>query len=197
MVMPGDTSPRQTLTKRQAATVAELLDAGLAVLRNEGYDDLTLRTVAARANVTHTTAYNYFTSKAHLVAEILWRQLANVPHPAPNPRARLGVRVSQALRGPDALFGSEPALAEAALKALLQPDPEVRRLRDAIGGDLVRRLQVALGPDANPAVVQGLLLALSGAMLQAGMGYFGFEGVVERIASLATLLERVPQGATK
>jgi TetR/AcrR family transcriptional regulator, cholesterol catabolism regulator len=188
----GDLRPRQRLTKRQASTVTALLDAGLEYLRDHGYSELTLRAVAARAGVTHTTAYNYFTSKAHLVAEIFWRQLQAVPGPISDPTAPLGDRVTEALRGPGLLLAGEPALADAALSALLLQDPDIRRLRNAIGADLAFRIQTALGADADPQVVEAVLLAFSGAMLQAGMGYFTFPGVIERIGGLAALLERAP-----
>jgi len=189
-VEAGDASPRQSLSKRQASTVTALLDAGLALLREEGYDALTLRAVAARARVTHTTAYAYFTSKGHLVAEILWRRLADVPAPKPNPGAPLAKRVTEALSGPGLLFADDPALSDAGLSALLLRDPDVRRLRDAIALDLARRIETALGPDTEAELREAVLLAFSGAMLQAGMGYFDFAGAVQRVASMATLLDR-------
>ena len=189
-VAAGDASPRQALSKRQASTVTALLDAGLALLREGGYDALTLRAVAARARVTHTTAYAYFTSKGHLVAEVLWRRLAEVPHAKPNPRAPLATRVADALSGPGLLFADDPALADAGLSALLLRDPDVRRLRDAIALDLARRIQTALGTDVDSQVGDAVLLAFSGAMLQAGMGYFDVAGAVSRVASMAALLDR-------
>ena len=188
-VEAGDASPRQSLSKRQASTVTALLDAGLALLREVGYDDLTLRAVATRARVTHTTAYAYFTSKGHLAAEVLWRRLAEVPHPEPDLSAPLADRVTDALSGPGLLFADDPVLADAGLSALLLRDPDVRRLRDAIALDLAQRIQTSLGPDADGALVDAVLLAFSGAMLQAGMGYFDFAGAVRRVASIAALLD--------
>ncbi len=188
----GALRPRQRLSKRQASTVTALLDAGLDHLRDHGYDDLTLRAVAARAGVTHTTAYNYFTSKAHLVAEIFWRHLSCVPDPSPDTNRPLGDRITQALKGPGLLLANEPALADAALSALVLSDPDIRRLRDTIGLDLARRIEAAIGPDADPQVVEAVLLVFSGAMLQAGMGYFDFAGVVERISRLAALIQPGP-----
>jgi len=169
--------------------VTALLDAGLDHLRDHGYDELTLRSVAARAGVTHTTAYNYFTSKAHLVAEIFWRHLSAVPAPSPDAELPLADRITQALNGPSMLLADEPGLADAALSALLLGDPDICRLRNTIGLDLSRRVETAVGPDADPQVVEAVLLAFSGAMLQAGMGYFDFAGVVQRISRLAALLQ--------
>jgi AcrR family transcriptional regulator len=81
--------PRQRLTDRQLAMVKALIEAGLAEVRASGYDHLTIRAVATRAGVTHTTAYTYFASKAHLVAEVFWRRLQEVPRPAVDPGAPL------------------------------------------------------------------------------------------------------------
>ena len=40
------------------------------MLRESSYADLTVRAVAARAKVAPATAYTYFSSKNHLIAEI-------------------------------------------------------------------------------------------------------------------------------
>ena len=182
------THTRQVLSERQTATVAALISAGLDELRDHGYEQLSIRTVAGRAGVTHTTAYTYFTSKAHLVAEIYWRRLTAVPRAELGDGTSLAARVSRALEGPALALGDEPELAQATLSALLTTDLEVSRLRDAIGADLAGRVVQAVGPDADPELADALLLAFSGAMLQAGMGYFDFAGVVERMSALARLL---------
>lgn len=176
------------LSDRQRSTVSALLDAGLELMREGDFDRLTMRTVATRAGVTHTTAYVYFSSKEQLLAEMLWRRLQAIPTPDVDGVASLDVRVGEALRGPGLVFADEPALAQAGMAAMLVAEPEVRRVRDAIGGDLVRRIHVALGEDADHELSEALLLAFSGAMLQAGMGYFDFAGVVERMKSVARLL---------
>lgn len=180
---------RQWLSERRGATVEALLDAAIGLVREVGYDALTVRTVAGRAGMTHTTAYAYFTSKDHLVAEAFWRLLSSLPHPDADQRGSLADRVDAALAGPALALVDEPELAHAALRALLADDAEVGRIRDAVGADQFDRLTTALGPDADPAVVEALMLAFSGAMLQAGMGYFDFGGVVERMATVAGALE--------
>jgi AcrR family transcriptional regulator len=187
--MSQPTTTRQHLTERQGATVDALVTAGLEVLRSDGYDDLTLRSVAARAGVTHTTAYAYFSSKEHLVAEIFWRRLRSVPMTDPAPDAPLADRITRALEVPVRRLTDDPALAQSGLAALLTADPDVDRLRTEVGADLFSRIATALGDDADPAVVEAVLLVFSGAMLQAGMGYFDYSGVVRRIASVAALLD--------
>ena len=183
---------RQLLSERQSATVAELIDAGVDELRERGYEQLSLRAVAARAGVTHTTAYAYFTSKAHLVAAIYWRRLQAMPRPAEGGGDSLDSRIRHALEGPALILSDEPELAQAALAALLTSDREVARLRDMIGADLGERVVLAVGPDADPHLADAILLAFSGAMLQAGMGYFDFSEVVRRMHTVAGLLTDRP-----
>jgi AcrR family transcriptional regulator len=184
-----DQAPRRALSRKQRATVEALLDATLELLRERGYEQLTIRSAAERAGVTHTTAYTYFSSKEHLVVEVFWRGLRLVPHEPADLDKPMSVRVTDALRGPGLLVADEPALAEASLSAMLARDADVARVRGKIGGDFVARIQGSLGPDQTPELVEALSIGFSGAMLQAGMGYFTFPGVVDRIASLASMLE--------
>ncbi|MEL7209516.1 MAG: helix-turn-helix domain-containing protein, partial [Actinomycetota bacterium] len=72
--------PRR-LSARQSGTVTALLDAALEVLDEVGFDRLSIRTVARRSGLTHTTAYTYFSSKDHLVAAAFRQLLATVPQP--------------------------------------------------------------------------------------------------------------------
>src|SRR4029450_7144530 len=87
-------APRRRLTPRQAATAHPAGAAPPAPPRppavvaerpTGGYDDLTVRTVARRAGVAPATAYTYFTSKAHLVAEVFWRRVRALPATLHNP----------------------------------------------------------------------------------------------------------------
>ena len=78
---------RRGLNPRQADTVARLVEAALEEVRAVGYDALTVRTVAARAEVAPATAYTYFASKNHLVAEVFWRALQGRPRPEPDSKS--------------------------------------------------------------------------------------------------------------
>lgn len=188
---PADTlATRRHMSARQQATVQSLLDAAEGVLRDRGYDELTLRLVSTEAGVTHTTAYTYFSSKAHLVSEVFWRRLRQIPHPAHTPGTALPERVDAALREPGLALSDEPELAQGALAALLTSDPDARRVRDRVGLDLATRLGITFGDDVDPRIAEALLLAFSGAMLQAGMGYFDFDGVVSRVMDAAQLMDR-------
>ena len=79
---PALESTRRRLTAKQADTVDRLGRAAVELLCREGFAGLTVRRVAAEAGVGAATAYTYFSSKEHLVAEVFWRRLA-----PPRPRA--------------------------------------------------------------------------------------------------------------
>ena len=56
-------------------------------------------------------------------------------------------------------------------------------LRLRIGQDINKRLTAALGPDADPEVIESLDLLYAGALVRAGMGYASYQ-------QIADLLER-------
>jgi AcrR family transcriptional regulator len=175
---------RQWLTKRQTATVNSLLDAALEALRDVGYEGLSLRDVATRAGVTHTTAYNYFTSKEHLVAELNWRIFRELPTPEPDLATPLADRLTEALRGMSEMFSRDPELQKAVLASMVGMDPDIQRVRNEIGTEVLRRIEIAMGPDPDMRILDGVLLLYSGAMLQAGLGYFTFDEVVARMGPI-------------
>jgi AcrR family transcriptional regulator len=194
MSTPATTEPaRRRLDGRQADRVDALVDAALAELRAHGYDGLTVRNAARRAGVAPATAYTYFASKDHLVAEVFRRQLEGLPAPADDDGPTSHERVAAALRGLALAIAAEPELAAATTTALLANDSDVRRLRTRIGAVFNDRLDAALGPDADPAVLRALNLALSGALLQAGMGYFSYTELADRMGEVAeVVLRRTP-----
>ena len=76
---PALESTRRRLTAKQADTVDRLGRAAVELLCREGFAGLTVRRVAAEAGVGAATAYTYFSSKEHLVAEVFWRRLVASP----------------------------------------------------------------------------------------------------------------------
>lgn len=168
--------------------VDALVAATIAELRAGGYDGLTVRNAARRAGVAPATAYTYFASKDHLVAEVFWRRLQTLPSPPLDGRQRARTRVTAALRALARLIAEEPELAAASTTAILSADPDVGRLRARIGSAFNARLAAALGPDADPSVLRALNLALAGALLQAGMGYFSYAELAERMDEVAGLV---------
>jgi AcrR family transcriptional regulator len=179
---------RRRLTPRQAEVVDRLTNAALEELRASEYEGLTVRNVARRAGVAPATAYTYFTSKDHLVAEVFWRMLVTLP-PVQGSRRRTAVaRVAAALRDVGTLVTDEPQLAAACTVALLASDPDVQPLRERIGALWHQRLQQALGDDATPADLVTLELSFSGALLQAGMGHLAYSDVMSVMQQVASVV---------
>lgn len=73
----GDDVPRN---RRQEETFRKVLRAGMEMMRESSYADLTVRAVAARAKVAPATAYTYFSSKNHLIAEVYLDLMRQVPY---------------------------------------------------------------------------------------------------------------------
>lgn len=189
MPTPSTMEPaRRGLDGRQTDRVDALVDAALVELRVHGFDGLTVRNAARRAGVAPATAYTYFGSKDHLVAEVFWRRLDAVPQTAVDGRRTSLARVSAALRDLALAIAAEPALAAASTTAVLANDADVHRLRNRIGSLFNSRLAAALGDDADPAVLRALNLAFAGALLQAGMGYFSYAELADRMDEVATVL---------
>ena len=64
--------------------VLQLVQATSDEIDEVGYAGLTVRSVARRAGVAPATAYNYFSSKDHLLAEVLWRHMQALPPVEPD-----------------------------------------------------------------------------------------------------------------
>jgi AcrR family transcriptional regulator len=187
---------RRRLTARQADTVRRLTEAGVEEIRESGYENLSIRDVARRAGVAPATAYTYFGSKDHLLAEIFWRRLSALP-PAgtgggpggdAEPGAGAGRRaeVIAVLRQLALLVSEEPELAAGCTAAMFGSEPDVRQLRLQLGKQIHDRIESAAGRGSP----QGRLLELAffGAMVEAGLGYTTYEHVADRLAEAAELI---------
>lgn len=180
-------STRRRLTAKQADTVDRLGKAAVDLLNRDGFGGLTVRRVAAEAGVGAATAYTYFSSKEHLVAEVFWRRLVASPlalHDTDDP----ATRVIDVLRHIALLMADEPEFAGAVTTALLGRDPDVEVLRQRIGLEIQARLGTALGADTDPDVIESLELLYAGALVRAGMGYTSYEDIARRLEKSARLL---------
>jgi TetR/AcrR family transcriptional regulator, cholesterol catabolism regulator len=180
-------STRRRLTAKQAETVERLGNAAIGVLSREGFSGLTIRMVAAEAGVGAATAYTYFSSKEHLVAEVFWRRLTSSPAESTE-SPDLIARVVAVLRQIALLVADEPALAGAVTTALLSSDPEVEQLRLRIGREIHQRLVTALGDGHAADLVESLELLYAGALVRAGMGYASYTEIADRLETSARLL---------
>ena len=148
-------------------------------LRAVGHEALTIRGVAQRAGVSSATAYTYLASKNHLFTELFWRHLTAAP--GAEETGSRAERVQACVRSLTTRIAVEPALAGAVTPALLGSDADVARLRLRIGAEFASRFEAALGDGAEEAVREALLLAFSGALLQAGMGLMTYDEMADRL----------------
>jgi AcrR family transcriptional regulator len=180
---------RRQLNARQVETVAKLVAAARVELKDVGFATMTIRSVATRADVSTATAYNYFSSKNHLVAEIFWRALSDRPRVSSRKSAPYA-RVVEVFEDLAALVAGDPELSAATTTALLNEDPDVKHLRILIGSEINDRIGAALGEKLTPDIMDALSLAWSGAMLQVGMGHAPADEMGERLSRVARLLMR-------
>lgn len=185
-------STRRRLTTRQAGTVRGLTEAAVAELRAVGYHRLTVRNVAARCGVAPATAYMYFSSKNHLITEVLWRRMQALDPPAAGPLPAVE-RVIHTLRELALVVADEPELATACTLAMLGNDPDVTHLRERIGLEWRRRLAEALGESHDAEVLSALEMSLTGALLHAGMGYHSYRRTADHLESAARLIMGEPR----
>jgi AcrR family transcriptional regulator len=174
--------------RRQEETFRKVLTAGREMLRESSYADLTVRAVAARAKVAPATAYTYFSSKNHLIAEIYLDLMRQVPYFTDVNDSRL-VRVEKALRNMALMVADEPEVAAACTTALLSGnDPAVRTVRERIGAEIHRRIRSALGPDADPRTLSALEMTYFGALVNAGSGAFTYHQIADRLSYVVGLI---------
>ncbi|MET0317571.1 MAG: TetR family transcriptional regulator [Rhodococcus fascians] len=174
--------------RRQEETFRKVLTAGKEMLRESSYADLTVRAVAANARVAPATAYTYFSSKNHLIAEIYLDLMQQVPFYT-DVNEPMRVRVEKALRNLALVVADEPEVAAACTTALLTGnDLTVRRVRDRIGMEIHRRIKSAVGPDADSRVVSALEMTYFGALVNAGSGAFTYHQIADRLSYVVGLI---------
>jgi AcrR family transcriptional regulator len=183
---PGPDDPPRN--RRQEETFRKVLTAGVAMLRESSFADLTVRAVAARAKVAPATAYTYFSSKNHLIAEVYLDLVRQVPYytdvnePMPS-------RVEKALRSLALVVADEPEVAAACTTALLTgSDPTTRRVRDRIGAEIHRRIKSAVGPSADARVVAALEMTYFGALINAASGALTYHQIADRLSYVVGLI---------
>ncbi|OBC16329.1 TetR family transcriptional regulator [Mycobacterium sp. 852013-50091_SCH5140682] len=175
--------------RRQEETFRKVLSAGIEMLRESSYADLTVRAVAARAKVAPATAYTYFSSKNHLIAEVYLDLVNKVPY-FTDVNDAMTTRVDKVLRALALVVADEPEVAAACTTALLGggSDPAVRTVRDRIGAEIHKRIRSAVGPDADPRIVSALEMTFFGALVNAGSGAFTYHQIADRLTYVVGLI---------
>ena len=164
-----------------------LVRAALETLRETSHADLTVRAVAARAQVAPATAYTYFSSKNHLVAEVYLDLVRQVPFCTDVNETRIN-RVQQALRSLALVVADEPEVAAACTTALLSNDAAVQPVREQIGTEIHRRIKSALGPGAESRTVSALEMSYFGALVHAGSGVLTYRQIADRLGYVVGLI---------
>ncbi|OBF56250.1 TetR family transcriptional regulator [Mycobacterium sp. 852002-50816_SCH5313054-b] len=175
--------------RRQEETFRKVLAAGIETLREKSYADLTVRAVAARAKVAPATAYTYFSSKNHLIAEVYLDLVRQVPY-FTDVNDPMPTRVDKVLRHLALVVADEPEVGAACTAALLGggTDPAVCAARDRIGAEIHRRIASAIGPGADSATVSALEMAFFGALVQAASGQLTYREIADRLVDVAGLI---------
>jgi AcrR family transcriptional regulator len=174
--------------RRQEETFRKVLSAGVDMLRESSYADLTVRAVAARAKVAPATAYTYFSSKNHLIAEVYLDLIRQVPY-FTDVNDTMTDRVDQALRSMVLMLADEPEVAAACTTALLSnSDAAVRSVRDRIGAEIHKRITSAIGPGADGRKVSALEMTFFGALVNAGSGAFTYHQIADRLSYVVGLI---------
>lgn len=185
MVTLTSDSPRN---RRQEETIRKIVTAGREMLGETTYADMTIRGVAARAKVAPATAYTYFSSKSHLVAEIYLDLIHEAPY-FTDVNDGQTARVTKTLRSLALVVADEPEIATGCTTALLSNNDEaVRAVRDKIGLEIHRRIRSAIGPDADPRVVSALEMTFFGALMHAGSGTFTYHEIADKLTFVVDLM---------
>lgn len=150
-------SPTQTATRRK------LIDAAVALAAEGGYDAVRMRQVAARAGVSAPTAYQYFSSKDHLLVDALvdlvGQTTADVEAKPPSRARSAADRVTATLRRAVEAVERSPALYVAVTRAFISGTPEVRHVRGPLQASMTHWIELALegnGIDDKAAVTEVL-----------------------------------------
>jgi len=184
-------SARRRFTGKRADTVLKLGRATLEVLRDVGYQELTLQAVAAQAGLARATAYTYFSSKEHLIAEVFWRRMSSI-EPAGD-EADVVERVAGVLRDLAFIVSDEPALAHAVAVTMNSGDPDVQLLRAQMGRFVRDLLISAVGEDGDPESVVLLELIYVGVMVRAASGTMSYREVADQLdAAVRRILSTGP-----
>ena len=183
---PVEQPGRRHLSERQAEVMERLIAAAAEEAEERTYADISVRTIAKRAGVAPATAYTYFSGKAHLLAEVLWRRMQSSPSLV-DLTLSLPDRVADTVRTMG--FGAMGSAAVAVCTtALLGDGPDVKHVRSRLGAEIGRRLAAALGAGGDPAVRNVLQVTYTGALLSAGMGHLAFDAVPGLMAEATALM---------
>jgi AcrR family transcriptional regulator len=174
-------------TRVDDETARRVLDATVELVGEVPYSNITMRSIAKRAGVSHGEARAHFRSKDAIVAELYLDRLRAAPlvvDVEECAQARIAAQFSQLVM----LLAEEPGLAAACSSALICDEPSVRASRQRIREELQRRVRTALRSGAWPEVAETLEFGLIGALVHASCGAGTFRQTAEDLASVVAVV---------
>jgi AcrR family transcriptional regulator len=196
MTPPAEVIVR-SLSATQSATRRRLLDAARELASEGGYEAVGIRQVAARAGVSAPTAYLYFSSKDHLLVDVLvdlvgqtTESLSSRPRRGRSPVDRAVATLRRAVLNVE----QAPNLYVAVTRAYISGSPEVAHARVAMESSTRRWVDLALGEseigdrDAIVRILEAVLFANMVGLVTGGRAPGDIADELELAAR--TLLER-------
>jgi AcrR family transcriptional regulator len=187
----------RSLSATQSATRRRLLDAARELASEGGYEAVGIRQVAARAGVSAPTAYLYFSSKDHLLVDVLvdlvgqtTESLSSRPRRGRSPVDRAVATLRRAVLNVE----QAPNLYVAVTRAYISGSPEVAHARVALESSTRRWVDLALGDseigdrDAIVRILEAVLFANMVGLVTGGRAPGDIADELELAAR--TLLER-------
>jgi AcrR family transcriptional regulator len=148
MASAADTVLHRRLSGAQLEKRIRIVQSGIELARERGYDGFSTRDVAKRADVALGTIYNNFTSKDHLLAEALLEWLAEFDEQLSRQPIRgrtVATRLIELYERMAIRASSEPELYEALRRAMMSSDGSVESARRAHMEGARRWFELAIG----------------------------------------------------
>jgi AcrR family transcriptional regulator len=159
VIVPDE--PTTRLGRSQAARRRRVIEATLELGAAGGYDAVQMRDVAAAAGVALGTIYRYFSSKDHLLTEVMIAALREVSaslEATPPRGATPAERLEDVFLRRSSLDG-RPLVLGAIMRALSSTDPAVRASAVEIGRVMRANMSTAL-TDVDPEQRAGIMRVL-------------------------------------
>lgn len=192
----SDAAHVRALTPRQVATRDSLRDAAVNLVGSTPFDEVTMRDIAREAGVSPATAYTYYGSKEHLLAETyaefvdtLTGRLRSRPPGEPTVLARVRSVIRRATQG----VGDSPELASAFTRAMASSDASAAMIRPRIERAFRDWIDLAIGDieiDDRDGIIRTLELTLYASMISRANGEMTIREMRSTLDDSARLLLR-------
>ena len=188
--------PKSATTEAQKARRQRVIDAGLALLGDRDVEKVQLKDVAEAANVALGTVYNYFSSKDHLFAEVLFAWAASMgsgiarnPLQGDTDVERLTAVFQRSVRA----FSRQPQLARLIATLETSSDPFAREVLARLG-EATTGVYASAMHDVDPARAEAIVRVMD-SVLASGLrswvsGHATIAEVNARLSEAAELLLR-------